>query len=55
MTEDRKLGLYKDPKNGDLWRLTADGWTWINGANWRFVPKDLVWVGYDALTKPDGS
>jgi len=44
MSEEREPGLYEDPENGDLWRLTENGWTWINGNRWRFVPKNLVLV-----------
>lgn len=37
-----RLGLYTDPKNGDLWELNPNGWRWVNGDYFSFIPRDLV-------------
>lgn len=46
-----ETGLYRDPKNGDLWELSKRGWRWVNGYGWRFIPVGLERVG-DAFGEP---
>lgn len=45
MPEEREPGYYRDPRNGDLWHLSENGWSWVNGGRFRFVPEGLERVG----------
>lgn len=39
-----RLGYYLDPINGDMWHFSANGWSWVNGRSWTYLPQELVWV-----------